>query len=430
MLRSDQIQPNQEPAPAILIPLPIPELIEPAIENTSTVKEPEFKNALDAYKAHLDRTVRHALNQEYKPAMNPLAAIIDGFYHDGKVDYKTIGIFASSLVIGGLSSIFSAKPAGDAAKTIVHFIEQKAGVSIPIEQLVVVVFQAANVGEVVVIASVSAMAMLQAYLNKKDTSVKYLSYEQTGCVGMAKKVSRGTFNLLSAFAANIPTFLLTKEVSLPLAILTSIASMSISWRGVSNLQFSPARLHPARKIEALYLHDQLETFLRLSLATQIRILDELKTLQDGAMDDAKYRQFYARLLNLSKPAALVDSDAHSIIQAREERHIGREVFASSVGVVGVTGQLTWPEAAGVGVARLFPDPSSPEAITTGISMALLVLLPSFGFGYYGGSATGRSMISPNEAMARFHHPHVREAIKWLGNVVSALSGGAIFTLGL
>lgn len=406
-------------SPPVLIPIGTPE----AIESTQKVTCP-----VDAYKTCMNDGLIRGLRKSCHPEMNPFAAIMDSFYHDESICWKKIGILASSFVIGGLSSIFAVKPAGDAANVMVKFIERQSGVVLPFEEVVVLIFQVTNVGELVFISSNATYNMLERYLNRSSKAVTCLTYQKATPFELSKKISRSAFNLISAIATGIPKFLLTWQVSLPLAILTSFTGIPIRWTGMENLKILPTRHYAARKAEAMYLREQLEIFLRLSFETQKQILGELTSMTSDNMDDALYRKFYARLLNLSKPKR-IEQDQNTVIQREDKTPILKSAGAQGSAFLGAVSQLTWVETTGAGIAHLFPDPKSPEALVTGVSMALLLILPSFGLGYYGGLGAGETLLSSNEPLASLFHPGTREILKWLFNVLSALSGGTIFTLG-
>ena len=364
--------------------------------------------------------------------MHFLQAIRNGFCDEGdQFSWKKLIKFSSAIAIGGAAAAFSVKPSGDAADTLIAAIEQNSGTMVvpALARAIKVIFQVANVGEYAICSTLSAMSMIEAYCGSTSEAEKFLKLHEATCGEKSRVAFRKIFNLCCAGAANVPTFLLTYQSSIALAILTSLANMGLSWMGINSIPLAPTRIHPARRIEIAYLNEQIEIFLQLSFAEQNRVLDEIDALskQDDSVE--KYKQIYVHLLNLAKPAQPLQENIDSVLVQEYPAKTCREKAVPVImGIPPGIAEATFAEASGVGVARLFSNPTSPQAITAGISSAIFALLPAVGFGYTAGANAGKLMTSRHAALAHLALPKTREALKWLLNIVSVFGGGTVFTV--
>ena len=388
-----------------------------------------YKTPQDAFCGFLRGSVMHAVDRHYDPPMHFLRALLDVCHDEGRFSWLITAKRAAALTTGGLASIFSINPASDAIKTISSLIKDKTGYQIAGKNVLIVVVQTANVSRSAALSTYSAMRLINTYLGKTSEAERFLKYQEATCLENTKTAGRKTFDLACAVAANIPTFLTTKSIGIPLAVATSIACVSISWLGMSGLKLWPANVYPARRAELAYLHEQTEVFLRLDYSRQNAILDELE--RAGKVDEEsnensmeKYKKIYARILNLARPNA---NAAAVPVQEMHEKTTTEKVLPKGIGALSAFSQVGFIEYAGVGTAAIFHHSTSPGAISAGLVAALLALLPGVGFGYLGGSHAGRAMLSDDNPLSCLNAPKTREALKWLLQFVSALAIGNIFT---
>lgn len=387
----------------------------------------EYHSPVEAFNRFLDKSVCNALDRDYSAPMGFLKAVLDLGYEGGKFSWIKLAKFGAALAIGGTASIFAITPAGDAVRTLASIYRAKTGHILAGENILVVIAQAVNTGRSAMLVSYSAMRMIETYLGKTSREEKYLRYEEASCAEISKKTGRKVLDLACAVAANIPTFLTTKSMGIPLAAAASLANASVAWLGMSNLKLWPEHVYPARRAEAGYLREQIETFLKLSFEQQNAILDDVDALRRNALRDGEYhKKLYARLLNLCRPIPAVSAEA-MLIQERRAASCKEKAVSNGMGVWSVIPGFTFVTAAGLGTAGLFHDSDSADAIMAGLGAALLALLPNVGFGFLGGSHAGKSIVTDEIPLAQLQHPRVREALKWLLYFVNLLAGGTIFT---
>jgi len=388
-----------------------------------------FPSASEAFKSLLDETVLKAVSQTYAPPMTFLQAVIDAFYNDNSFSWKQTITLTGSVIAGGAASIFIVKPAGDAAQIIADIIKARTGKIMPAVTVLKTAFQIGGTGEAAAIATLSTRQMISAYFGSTSNTEKYLTYHKATWYEKAVKVGRQIFNLCCGIASSFPAFVLTKT-SIPLALVTTLANIPINWMGVSNLSLNPRRILPARRAELMYLHEQLEDFLKLPLKDKYAVINEMHTLQQHRDDPLLHKKLLLRLFKLSAPSSSVVSEhVETKINASTSTSYSHQAFSVTTGVTATLAELSFMETGGVGVARLLNQGASPAAISAGIATALLALLPCVGFGYTAGYEAGKSMLTQKIPLAEIFNEKVRDALKWLLHFISFFAGSTFFTLG-
>ena len=397
---------------------------------TTTTNELEvgvgFRNAVDAFKALMDESVIHALEQQYTPPMNLFAAALDAFVEDGAFSWGKTGKLAGAMAIGAFASIFVISPTKTATQTILKAIKDKTGMDLSYKDIITKFCQAATTAESATLATFSGLCLIENYLGYASKAETYLKYTEATCTEKSLNLGRKTFDLLCAAAANVPTFFFAKETNVYLAIFSAIANTSLSWLGVSSLPLTPAKVYPARRVELEYLNEQIETFLKLPFAQQNAIMDEIdgiRSLSDS--DDVRHKKIYARMMNLAKPLA----DSESIqIQEPERVSNARAAAGIALGLYVAAGQINYTESTYIGISGLFSNSSSKWAITSGTIAAAFSLLPNVGFGYAAGSGAADAMLGDNVPLAKLFMSKTREVLKHTINFISMFAGGTAFTV--
>ncbi len=388
----------------------------------------EFKDAVDAFKTLLDESVINAVSKQYTPPMNIFEATWDAFYEDEKFSWaKTLKV-AGALAIGGLASVFTVTTSASSAHILQTAFKDKTHIDLTHKNILTRFFQIANTGESAALGTFSGMSLIEAYLGKLTPAEKFLTFEDVSCGEQAKRYGRKTFDLICAAAANVPTFFFAKSTNVYLAVLTALANTSISWLGVSSLPLTPSNIHPARRIELAYMHEQLETFLKLPSTQQIAIMDEIDAIRK-VNDVDKHKKIYARLLNLAKPAQEVAADEIKIQQEYHQPTL-QQVIANSLAVYMTLGQINYTEGTYHGISHAFKDSGSAPAIATGSLAALFSVLPNVGFGYSSGTAIANSVMTDNVPLAKLYLSKTREILKYTIGVISLFAGGTTMAVSL
>jgi hypothetical protein len=377
-----------------------------------------------AYRETMRQTVIDSLHQPTQTSLSIWQAIKAAFYQGERFSFKQTAILTTSLALGCTAAIFCIKPAGDSTDELADLFKKYTGLPLPGQVLLKILMQIGNTSANAGTSILTAFSMFETYTNGSSAAENLLKFydPQKKQTGWFKIYGRKLFDLLSAIATNIPTYLLSLFFGQFIAILTALANVSLSWRGISSLGIK--KVHPAQQVEMDYLNEQIELFLTFPLDRQIRLLDRLIQLYDPDAEEAE-KKFYGFLLNLSQLEE--ESDHIHIIPTPSVSRLNLFTINGLIGLC-VGNELMFSERSGVITATMFHDPLSPSAITAGLTAALLSLLPCIGFGYLGGKGAGQAFTSNNVPLQHLFAPRTRQALKWLVGFVALLSGGTSFSL--
>jgi hypothetical protein len=402
-----------------------------AIELDEILSETEISdlNSSDtiiaAYREVLQHILIDTLHQPTKASLSIWQAIKAAFYQDEHFSFKQTAILTASLALGCTAAIFCIKPAGDSTDELAHLFKKYTGLTLSGQILLRILMQTANTSANAGTSILTAFSMFETYSNQSSATENLLKFydpkkKQTGWLNI---YGRKLFDLVSAIATNIPTYLLSLFFGQFIAILTALANVSLSWRGISSLGIK--KMHPAQQVEVAYLNEQIELFLTYSISKQIKQLDQLIQLYDADANETE-KKFYGFLLSLSQ----LDKEKSAQIKIDPNPSASRVNQFAINGIIGlcVGNELMFSERSGVITANMFHDPLSPSAITTGLTAALLSLLPCIGFGYLGGKGAGQAFTSNNVPLQHLFAPRTRQALKWLVGFVALSSGGTSFSL--
>lgn len=397
-------------------------------------KPPLYDNPQDAFKAFLEETVLSAVSQTYQPPMSVAKASLDMFQTEGKLDPKKIAMKVASLAIGISAALFYAIPAQNAGYAILQLINQYTGYSLPAGEILPYLMEYTAAGENVFVNTLASNEMLNHYLLKNSPAYDYLTNHEATRREKLENYGRNVLNLASAIAAATPNYFLIQSTSIPIAVVTATANVSLNWMGVSLLQLAPDHTHPARRVEIEYLRDQIKTFLKLPFEKQNEILDELADIEKNSIhDDTHFRKIYARMLNIAKPVtdeqtSTVTQVTTTVIQVQEYHSISakQRIVPRITAAAGCASEVSFAGAAYIGVSQLFANTTSPQAYAAAVPSALLALLTAFGLGGGGGYQAGKDLVSDDVELAQLYNSKVRPILRFLIKAFSAFSGGATF----
>ena len=391
---------------------------------------PLFDDAAHAFKTLLEESVLASLRRRYDPAITAPQAVRDYFMQNGKLDKRKIMKKVASLGLGIAATLFYAIPAQQAGEIILKLIKDNTGYDLPGGDSLSTFLQYDACIENLFINSYSANEMIDHYLGIKSEAIQYLTMHEATRAEKLQIYGRNILNLVCAIAASAPNYFLTQSAGILYASTTGIAAIGLNWMGVNNLELGPDSMHPAKRAELNYFHDQIETFIKLPFDEQNAILDELVLLdRHGHHDDHHFKKIYARLLNIAKPAGSSEDSLSSAVTLQEQ-HVAstaEKIIPKITGGAGFASEASFAGATFVGVQQLFNDPNSDGAYTAAGISALLALLPAIGFGGGGGYRAGQHLVSNNKELAELYDNKVRPVLRFLIKSFSAFSGGATFS---
>lgn len=400
----------------------------------------EIEHATEAFRICLNQCITSVFTRAYHPPMSWPRTIYDGLLcEDGKFSWIKTGKVGLVGGIGVAASLFSISPAKQAVKTLTQLITQNTAAKFSGESAIILVSQIANTGRTAILASYSAIHMLNTLLTKQSAATNFLKITKPIPLGDKRKpksflanawektqlAARGSLDLSCAVGANFSVLFSLWNINKAEAFAAFFADITISWFGMNGLQLWPTTKYPARRVIVDYLREQLHTFLVLAPERQKEILDKLNRIQASPAPD-KDKLIYALLLNLAEPESPLPA-AKKQVQALPEESWARKLFSNGIGGICATVQLSFVEASGVGIARVFKHPTSSIAIALGITSALFALLPCVGFGFKGGKHAAEDMFSDHPTLGKIVNPAYRDKLKWLVLFINLFAGGTSIT---
>lgn len=413
-----------------------------AVQVPADGEQPAIKCTADAFKFCMNQTVLSSLSAAYPPPESYAKGVMRGlFYEADQFSWKKTAINAASLGLGGAASMFAIKPAEKAVIYMTRIITQLAtGTAADYfvgQEAVVVMAQVMNMSRSILLITLFTNGVFKTFLIKTPEAEKYLRVETPVAPGtiripksllkkfadMAKIGGRKTFDLISAIVSNLPVLLTIWGSSPAIALTAFVATLPLGFVGMGGLQLTPEHKYKPQTLEANYMRQQLCTFMMLPRAAQNAILDKLKTLQDSNHPN-KEKVIYGMLLNLCKPDSMEEMELIRIMKEDPETaaaKINKYLFAGW----GAASQIPFAEASGVDVARLFANPTSPEAIALGVLSVLVSLLPTIGFGWRGGKRAGTQMFVKHPTLGQIVNPELRAFLKSFIMCLNAFAGGIL-----
>lgn len=381
-----------------------------------------YQHAYPAFKDFLDESIVAALKHEHLP-LGFLSAIKDGFYIDKKLSKKTIAILSASITIAVIAGYFYVNPSGSAADTIIGILKNNVDYDFPGSDALRYLMQSTSTGENIFVSTYSAILMFQAYANKPSKAVQFLHFHDATLPEKFRNFGRKIFDLICAACANIPTFLLTQKVSVPMAVLTALANMCLSWKGVSNFDFRLTML-PVRRELIKYLDTQTNYFLTSTDEQKKIILDHLINITN----EKNHQKLFYYLLNLGEPVYVKNDNQTLYLQQPYSRPAYAYIVPTFTGAMGILAELSFISATAFYIPQLFDDPSSIASMATTSALVAFSLLPAFGFGGKGGFNAGLDATSRTPLLPHYGMPITHSLSQWGIRLLTLFSGGATFAV--
>lgn len=383
---------------------------------------PPYKHAYPALMDFLNESIVKSLEYKHQP-LSFFAALKKIVYTEGKVSKKTLTILGASITIGTIAGYFYINPSGNGADTIINILKEHLDYDFPGSEALRYLMQSTSTGENIFVSTYSAMLLFQAYSNQSSAAVKFLHYHDATRAEKFRNFWRKVFDLLCAACANIPTFLLSKDINLSMAILTSLANMALSWKGVSNFNYQLTMM-PARRALINYIDTQINYFLTSPPEEKKMVINNLTSL----CRNHNQKKLFYYLLNLGEPVFKKPHDHRLYLQKPYSRPVYGYVPPVLTGGFGLFAELSFVAATAYYIPQLFADPSSIESIATTTVLVAMSLLPGIGFGGKGGFNAGLDATSRTPLLPHYGMPITHGLTQWLVRALTLFSGGATFAI--
>lgn len=401
-------------------------------------QEQVFTNATEAFLCCIEQCITHKLALERDPPVSVVKSLVQGlFYRGNEFSWAETAKTTAAIGIGAGASLFSVAPAKNAVSDLAVLFTNNPNATFAGQEVVATVAQVCNVTRSATVAALMANRMMHRYLDKSSTAVDYLKIESPRAPNTNKPVKscktkagefvtlwgRRSFDLASAIGANFSILFYMWNINKGMGFTAFIASIPNLWFGMDNTKFIPVKQYPARRELVNYMHEQLTTLLLLPAERRSEIITRIKLL-DERQHPNKHIVIFNLLVNLTKPEEHEWAQEQITIILREHpTTLPKKAFAQATAGLGAYSQVPFVEATGVGIARLFDDPTSPTAIALGVLAAMLAILPTLGFGYKSGKRAGLQMFSEGTTTGKIVNPLLRDHLKRLVLFLNLFAGG-------
>ncbi len=411
--------------------------MEPVNED-SPAEELVFANATEAFLHCIEQCISHKIAIERTAPVSTIKSAAQGlFYRDDQFSWRETARTVTAIGLGVGASLFSVQPAKDAVADLAVLFTNNPNATFAGQEVVETIAQVCNTTRTGTIAAFMTTRMLHRYLDRSSTAVDYLKLELPRRPGVSKPKKscqnkagdftrlwgRRAFDLASAVGANFSILFYMWNINKGLGFTAFIASIPTLWYGMDNTQLIPVKQYPARRVLLNYMREQLTTLLLLPAIRRQEIINHIKLI-DERQHPNKHMVIFNLLVNLTKPEeqARAQEDITIILQAHPTP-LAKKVFAEATAELGLFSQVPFVEATGVGIARLFADPTSPTAIALGTLAAILAIRPTLSFGHKSGKRAGLQMFSENTTMGAIVNPLLRDHLKRLLLFLNLFAGG-------